>query len=194
MKDKPHARPLGARRLGLCGWSAGWLLLLAATAQAFGQVSLLDSSFKVGPGANDAVDALVLQADQRILVGGEFTAIGGCSNSFLARLNPDGSVDTSFNPAGQTDGAVQCLVQQPDRRVLVGGAFGRLLGQARPALARLQEDGSGGCRVRRRVGLLLCLLSVQPNQRTDPRRRRAQARGRFQYRASTPFECRSSMG
>ena len=117
------------------------MLLFAAWAQALGQVSLLDSSFKVGAGANDAVDALVLQADQRILVGGEFTGIGGCSNSFLARLHPDGSVDTSFNPAGQTDRAVSCLVRQRDGKVLVGGSFSRLLGRAQPALARLLEDG-----------------------------------------------------
>ena len=118
------------------------MFLFAAWAQAFGQISVFDPSFKVGPGANDAVDSLVVQADGRVLMGGEFTAISGCSNSFLARLYPDGSVDTSFNPAGQTDGAVNCLLQQPDRKVLVGGAFGRLLGQPRPALARLLEGGS----------------------------------------------------
>lgn len=118
------------------------LLLLAGGAPAFGQASVLDHSFKVGPGANDAVDGLVVQADQRILVGGEFTTIGGCSNSFLARLNANGSVDGSFNPSGQTDGAVSCLLQQPDRKVLVGGSFGRLLGHTQPALARLLEDGS----------------------------------------------------
>ena len=125
-----------------CWWSAGCLLLFVAWAQAFSQVSVLDSSFNVGTGANDAVNALVLQADQRILVGGEFTTIGGCSNSFLARLNADGSVDTAFDPAGQIDGFVQCLLQQPDRKVIVGGAFGRLLGQTRSALARLLADGS----------------------------------------------------
>ena len=125
-----------------CGSGVVWLLLVVAGAQGFGQVSVLDSSFKIGPGANDVVDALVVQADQRILVGGEFTSMGGCSNSYLARLNADGSVDTSFNRAGQTDGAVQCLLQQPDGKVLVGGGFGRLLGHAQPALARLLEDGS----------------------------------------------------
>jgi uncharacterized delta-60 repeat protein len=119
-----------------------YFLLFAAWAQAFGQVSVLDPSFKVGLRAADGVDSLVLQADQRILVGGEFTSIGGCSNSFLARLNTDGSVDASFNPAGQTDGAVSRLLRQPDRKVLVGGGFRHLLGQARPALARLLEDGS----------------------------------------------------
>ncbi len=137
----------GAQRLRVqtsvpCWWGAGWLLLLAAWVPAFGQVSVLDTSFKVGPGANKAVDAIVVQADQRILVGGEFTAIAGCSNSYLARLSADGTVDKAFNPAGQTDGPVQCLLQQPDRKVLVGGSFGRLLGQDRPALVRLQEDGS----------------------------------------------------
>jgi uncharacterized delta-60 repeat protein len=102
----------------------------------------LDSSFKVGAGANGAVDALVLQADQRILVGGEFTTVGGCSNSYLARLSADGAVDASFNPAGQTDGSVQCLLQQPDGKVLVAGSFTHLVGQPRRALARLLPDGS----------------------------------------------------
>jgi uncharacterized delta-60 repeat protein len=117
-------------------------LLFVACAPAFGQVSVLDPSFKVGPGANRAVNGMVVQADGRILVGGEFTSIGGCSNSFLARLNPDGSADKSFNPAGQTDGAVLCLLEQPDRKVLVGGSFSRLLGHDQLALARLLEDGS----------------------------------------------------
>jgi uncharacterized delta-60 repeat protein len=118
------------------------VLLLLAAAQTFGQVSLLDPSFLIGSGPDGPVDALVVQPDQRILVGGEFTAISGCSNSFLARLNADGSVDCSFDPAGQTDGLVRCLVQQRDGKVLVGGGFGSLLGQQRPALARLLEDGS----------------------------------------------------
>ena len=141
-RDEQDARRLGIQPAARCWRSAGWLLLLVAWVEASGQVSVLDPSFMVGPGADGAVDALVLQADQRILVGGEFTTIGGCSNSFLARLNSDGSVDASFNPAGQTDEAVQCLLQQPDRKVVVGGGFGRLLGHAQPALARLLADGS----------------------------------------------------
>jgi hypothetical protein len=59
-------------------------------------------------------------------------------------------VDCSFDPAGQTDGLVRCLLQQPDGKVLVGGGFGRLLGQRRPALARLLANGSNRCQLRRR--------------------------------------------
>jgi uncharacterized delta-60 repeat protein len=120
----------------------GCLLLLAAWMPAFGQVSVLDSSFKVGPGANDTVSAVLVQADQRILVGGDFTTIGGCSNSYLARLSAEGIVDASFNPVGQTDGSIIRLVPQPDGKVLVSGSFQRLLGQPRQRLARLLEDGS----------------------------------------------------
>jgi uncharacterized delta-60 repeat protein len=125
----------GARR-------AAWVLALAACTHASGQVSVLDASFKIGSGASEAVDALVVQTNQRILVGGDFTSIGGRANAYLARLNPDGTVDTSFNPAGQTDGSVTCLLQQPDGKVVVGGGFGRIVGQSRPALARLLQTGA----------------------------------------------------
>jgi uncharacterized delta-60 repeat protein len=135
-------RNLRIRPLRVTANQLGGVLLLLAAAQVFGQVSLVDPSFRIGSGPNGPVDALVVQADQRILVGGEFTAISGCSNSFLARLSADGSVDCSFDPAGQTDGLVRCLLQQPDGKVLVGGGFGRLLGQQRPALARLLANGS----------------------------------------------------
>ena len=116
--------------------------LLTALAQAVAQVSVLDPSFQIGPGADNTVAGVIVQADGRILVGGEFTSVGGCSNSFLARLNADGLVDQSYNVAGQTDGPVGCMLQQSDRKLLVGGSFTRLLGQARTALARLLEDGS----------------------------------------------------
>jgi uncharacterized delta-60 repeat protein len=142
LRSNPRAQQVSPRHSGGTWLRGACLLLFAGWAQAFGQVSVLDPSFKVGPGANDIVAALVVQADQRILVGGDFTAIGGCSNSFLARLQPDGSVDASFNPAGQTDGGVNRLLQQPDRKVLVSGGFQRLLGQPRQRLARLLEDGS----------------------------------------------------
>jgi len=125
------------------GWWSAWLaVLLLASPPVFGQVSVFDPSFQIGPGANDAVNALVVQQDGRILVGGDFTSIGGLSNSYFARLNADGAVDTSFVQGGATDGSVNCLLQQPDRKVLVGGGFNRLLGVERRGLARLLEDGS----------------------------------------------------
>ena len=61
----------------------------------------LDTSFD--PGANGAVYALAVQADGKILVGGDFTTLGGggtgtTTRNHIGRLNADGSLDTSFDP------------------------------------------------------------------------------------------------
>lgn len=50
------------------------------------------------PDPNNAVLALTIQPDGKILIGGEFTKIGGEVRHGIARLNPDGSVDTTFDP------------------------------------------------------------------------------------------------
>ena len=59
-----------------------------------------DSTFLVTPnsGANDYIAAVVLQPDGKIIIGGNFTAFNGFNRHHIARLNTDGSVDTTFNP------------------------------------------------------------------------------------------------
>ena len=112
----------------------------------------LDSTFNLG--ANSNVLALVLQADGKILAGGSFTKLGGQSCTNLARLNPDGSLDSSFTPeiVGRIGGSigafqslygsVSALSVQTDGSILVGGSFTKIGGQARTNLARLFADGT----------------------------------------------------
>jgi hypothetical protein len=57
----------------------------------------IDAAFN--PGANNSVYSVAVQADQKILVGGIFISLGGQPRSYVGRLNPDDSVDASFNPA-----------------------------------------------------------------------------------------------
>ncbi|HYP49358.1 MAG TPA: delta-60 repeat domain-containing protein, partial [Pyrinomonadaceae bacterium] len=57
----------------------------------------LDGSFNVGTGANDFVSTLSLQADGKIIVAGDFTAVNGTGRTKIARLNSNGSLDTTFN-------------------------------------------------------------------------------------------------
>ena len=79
-----------------------------------------------GGGANDSVRALVVQSDQRTVVGGVFTSIGGLNLNYLARLNFDGTVDGGFNPGAGADNPVYALAEcfiGSDRKILVGGAF-----------------------------------------------------------------------
>ncbi len=50
------------------------------------------------PDPNDDVLIVAIQPDGKIVVGGEFTQIGGEVRHSIARLNPDGSADTTFDP------------------------------------------------------------------------------------------------
>jgi len=108
----------------------------------------LDTTFN--PGANGAVQAMVLQAPgpgaatnqgassvDQILVGGAFTSIDGTARNYLARLNYDGSLDATFNPA--PDGRVTALAIQLDGKPIVAGAFANIGGVPRNGLARLAD-------------------------------------------------------
>ncbi len=86
------------------------------------------------------VYALAVQADGKILVGGAFSIMNGQARSNLGRLNPDGSLDITFNPG--TDNDVYALAVQEDGKILVGGFFATLDGQPRDGIARLNPDGS----------------------------------------------------
>ncbi|MCJ7548861.1 MAG: PKD domain-containing protein, partial [Anaerolineae bacterium] len=90
------------------------------------------------PGANDWVYALAVQADSKIVVGGSFTTLGGGARNRIARLNHDGTLDTTFNPGA--DGAVYALAVQADGKIVVGGDFTTLGGQTRNRIARLSSD------------------------------------------------------
>src|SRR5262249_40350707 len=61
----------------------------------------LDAGFD--PGSDNDVFAILRQPDGKILLGGSFTTLGGggtgiTPRNHIGRLNPDGSIDTSFNP------------------------------------------------------------------------------------------------
>ncbi len=80
------------------------------------------------------------QPDGKVLVGGNFLIFGPDRLS-IARLEPDGSPDVSFQPQG-VNGAVHGLALQDDGKVLIGGRFTLVNGVPRENLARLGPDGS----------------------------------------------------
>ena len=82
-----------------------------------------------GTGINAGVSSVVVQSDGKVLVGGPFTTVNGTNRNCLARLNANGSLDSSFNPdlpLGVTSSeydsaAANAVAVQPDGKVLVGG-------------------------------------------------------------------------
>jgi uncharacterized delta-60 repeat protein len=100
-----------------------------------------DAGFNTGAGFNDGVRSLLVQPDGRILVGGWFSSINGMARNRVARLNPDGSVDTSFDPGTGPDNRVESIALQRNSKVLIGGAFTNVNGVASRAVCRLNADG-----------------------------------------------------
>ena len=102
----------------------------------------LDNTFVVGTSFDGAVQALVLQPDGKVLVGGNFFTYNGTSRQRIARLNADGTLDNTFAVGTGFNGGVQALVLQPDGKVLAGGAFSAYNGTSRQGIARLNADGT----------------------------------------------------
>jgi uncharacterized delta-60 repeat protein len=105
----------------------------------------LDTTF-INPNANGRVFAIAVQpSDQKIIVAGSFTSIGGATYNYIARLNTDGSVDSTFKP--NPNNLVYSLAIQPDGKILVGGSFSLFTASdatttSRSNAARLNADGT----------------------------------------------------
>ncbi len=115
-----------------------------------------DPAFQIGVGALRALDgsgflsyenrAVALQADGKVLVGGQFGAFNQSAKPNIVRLNPNGSVDESFTaPAfasSQSNVLIFTLLAQPDGKVLVGGRFDSVGGVPHRNLVRLTATGA----------------------------------------------------
>ncbi|QMU30677.1 T9SS type A sorting domain-containing protein [Adhaeribacter radiodurans] len=100
------------------------------------------NNFSIGTGPDNYINAIELQADGKIIVGGYFTTTTGFYLSKIARLNPDGTIDTSFNPGYGVNNTVNTVAVQPDGRIIIGGSFTAVNKISRVRIARLNTDGS----------------------------------------------------
>lgn len=103
-----------------------------------------DTSFLASPnsGANDFISSLALQPNGKILIGGNFTSFNGSPRYHIARLNSDGSVDSTFNPGFGANGTVWCMILQTNGQVVIGGSFTSYNGTNVNKVARINADGS----------------------------------------------------
>jgi hypothetical protein len=89
----------------------------------------------------------VLQSDGKVLIGGDFTTVNGTNRNHIARLNANGSLDSTFNPGTGAEGtdadtiaSVRSIAVQSDGNVLISGHFTTVNGVVRPHVARLYGD------------------------------------------------------
>ncbi len=101
----------------------------------------LDLAFEPNDIAGGWVNALAVQADEKVIIAGNFTAVGNTSRNGIARLNADGTLDLTFDP-GTGASAVADIALQPDGRIILVGDFDSYNGVPAGRVARIDADGS----------------------------------------------------
>ena len=119
------------------------IVIAATAANGFGQIpTLLDITFNTGGGASDDVFAITRLNNDQYLIAGQFTAYNSTSRGRLARLDNNGDLDTSFFAGSGADNCIYAMAVQGDGKVLIGGEFTSVHGQAKTYFARLESNGA----------------------------------------------------
>ncbi len=102
----------------------------------------LDTTFVPDGGADDIIWSTSLQADNKVIIGGEFSSVNYYSRNRIARLNADGTIDTTFNPGNGGNNRVWSTCVLSDGKILIGGTFTMFDTVSKLRIARLNPDGS----------------------------------------------------
>lgn len=106
----------------------------------------VDAGFTPAPAgtvkSNHNVRGIAVQSDGKIVIGGYFTLIDGVARNRIARLNADGTLDTTFNVGTGSNGNIEDVKLQSDGKILISGSFTNIQGTDIRGVARLNTDGS----------------------------------------------------
>jgi len=70
---------------------------------------------------NGVTNAMAIQSDDNILIGGAFTTMSGVTRNRLARVTTTGYLDGAYNP--NINNTVTSIALQSDGKAIVGGLF-----------------------------------------------------------------------
>jgi uncharacterized delta-60 repeat protein len=110
--------------------------------------TLISSEPRQHPGtdAQSQVNALVVQPDDKTIIGGDFTSYNGTQRHGIARIETTGDLDTTFDPG---DGInivggdfISDVGVQADGKIVVVGSFSSFNGQACGNIIRLNTNGT----------------------------------------------------
>ncbi len=102
----------------------------------------LDSTFNTGTGFDNFVTKLLILPDGKIVAIGYFQSYNGQSVNRIARLLPNGQLDSTFNVGSGFNNSVHSIALQSDGKLLVGGVFTSYQGVSYRSLIRLNPDGT----------------------------------------------------
>ncbi|MBK0369436.1 calcium-binding protein [Flavobacterium agrisoli] len=104
----------------------------------------LDESFstKLGDIVKGIIYSLAEDNEGKIIIVGSFDKINTTSINRVARLLPDGTLDTSFLIGKGASLLTKAIAIQPDNKILLGGNFDTFSGESKSKLVRLHSDGT----------------------------------------------------
>ena len=128
-----------------------------------------DTTFQTQP-LDGLANAAIVLPDGKILIGGNFTTVGGVARPGLARLNADGTLDTSFAPPIASTGSfgkpvVTGLVRQADGSIIAGGqpSFFTTGAVARTNIIRFTAAGAVDASFNANAASVVTGIAVQPD-------------------------------
>jgi len=83
---------------------------------------------------------IAVQEDGKVIIAGFFTSVNEVTRNNLVRVNPNGTVDLTWNPAPNNE-VLKVVTSGQD--VFVGGIFTNIGGLSRNGLAKLNTQNSG---------------------------------------------------
>jgi uncharacterized delta-60 repeat protein len=94
------------------------------------------------------VNAIVVDADGSILIGGAFRTVNGAERGRVARLNPDGTLRADFGGTG-ANAVVNAIAMGGNGHAFLGGRFSEFDGTVAPNIATMDDgfrvgDGPAG--------------------------------------------------
>lgn len=145
-KKKVHLKTVNSiRNVSIFKQVMACCLFVFLGSLTFAQTGANDLNFNIGAGANGVVYGSVVQPDNKIIVVGDFTSYNGVYVERIVRLNPNGSLDLSFEPNTANYGAnssINCVSLQSDGKILIAGSFLSFGSQNARRVARLNSNGT----------------------------------------------------
>ena len=103
----------------------------------------IDTSFNLGTGFNSTVFNIIVQPDDKIIAIGSFGTYSGSTALGIARININGTRDTTFNVGtGLNFNPNYALALQPDGKIIIGGSFTTYSGSSAIRIARINTNGT----------------------------------------------------
>jgi uncharacterized delta-60 repeat protein len=118
------------------------LTFLLLSKVIFAQDGTIESTFNIGTGANGNVYLIKPLPNSKIIIGGQFTRYNENIANGIARLNSDGSFDTTFNSGTGVNFMVHDALIEDDGKIIIVGEFSTYNGVPVNNIVRLNTDGT----------------------------------------------------